>query len=355
MVEIRSYEGSAEELRNFVVGVWRDSYGGRMAFPLWTPEYFRWQVGIDTPAAAASPHLIAAYDDGKLVGTILGYPARFRTPLGERPGSQGSWLSVAREYRRQGVATQLRQELRRRHVEQGLAFQIGYGYFGSPHSLGPQFWESQRALGTTFLGRVGFWARVLNATRAAAWNVSKMEGLLTGSFGRLALRPAERPGPLTFRWYQPGDLAACARLTSGITAACDLALIWDDPDLDRQLSGGGVGRTLIAEQAGRVIGFVNWHSLPFLGRTEDIVAVVDVIATSGMSTGQQRRLLNAALARMMEEGAVLALKLRIGDYDRIPLATAGFVPRLPDSYILATWGGEPESFTRLSRMHLLWR
>lgn len=355
MVEIRSYDGSAEELRDFVVGVWRDSYGGRMAFPLWTADYFRWQLGVESPATAASPQLIAAYDAGRLVGTILGFDARFRTPLGERTGSQGSWLSVAREYRRQGVATQLRQELRRRHAERGLAFQIGYGYFGSPHSLGPSFWQSQRELGTTFFERVGFWARVLDATRAARFNVSRAEGLLTTTFGRLVLPPTESPGDLTIREYLTADLPACERLAADATADCDLALVWNQETLGRQLSGHGVGRTLVAEQGGQVVGFVNWHCLPFLGRTEEIVAVVDLIVMPRMSRIRQHRLLSAALKRMQSEGAVLALKLRIGDYERTPLLTTGWVPRWPDSYVLATWGAEPESLPEMTRMHLLWR
>lgn len=354
-MEIRSYDGSAETLRDFVVGVWRDTYGGRMAFPLWTPDYFRWQLGVESPAQATSPHLIAAYDGGRLVGTILGYPARFRTPLGERAGSQGSWLSVAREYRRQGVATQLRQELRRRHVEHGLGFQIGYGYFGSPHSLGPSFWQSQRELGTTFFNRVGFWARVLNATRAARFNLSRWEALLTNTLSRLVLPPLERPGHLVLRDYRSSDLADCERVVAAATGDCQLSLIWDATALDRQLSGGGVGQTLAAERDGRVAGLVNWHCLPFLGRTEDVVAVVDVLAMSELTLVEQHRLLWAALSRMQQAGAVLALKLRIGDYERTPLLTTGWVPRWPDSYVLATWGAEPEPFPELTRMHLLWR
>ena len=142
MVEIRSYEGTADELREFVVGVWRGSYAGRMAFPLWTPDFLRWQLGVE--GETPRDHLLAAYDKGRLIGTILGFPARFRTPEGERPGTQGSWLSIDPDYRRQGIATRLRQELRRRHAELGLAFQIGYGYFGSRHSVGPAFWKSER-------------------------------------------------------------------------------------------------------------------------------------------------------------------------------------------------------------------
>lgn len=354
MVEIRTYEDSPEALREFVVGVWRESYGGRMAFPLWTPDYFRWQLALGSDAPR-SEHLLAAYDGGRLVGALLGFPTRFRTPLGERDGTQGSWLSIARDYRRQGIATMLRQELRRRHLEQDLTFQIGFGYFGSPHSLGPSFWKSQRELGTVFLGRVGFWARVLDATRAARWNVSRWEGLLTRTFGRLTLPPREKSGTMLIREYRPADLPGCLELIAHTSANCDLSVVWSAASLQRQLEGGGVGRTLIAERDGIPVGFVNWHSLCFLGRTEETVSVIDLSVMPGLSRADQHRVLSTALSRMRSAGAALALKLRIGDHDWIPFVTTGFVPRLPDSYVLATWGAEPEPFPRLPRMHLLWR
>jgi GNAT superfamily N-acetyltransferase len=354
-VELRSYEGSAEELRDFVVRVWRETYGGRMAFPLWTADYLRWQLGID-PGLGHDPHqLLAAYDGARLIGTVLGFPAKYRTPQGERLGSQGSWLSVDHEYRRQGIATRLRQELRRRHAERGLAFQIGYGYFGSPHSLGPSFWQSQRELGTVFLNRVGFWARVLDNRKAIAWNLVGWERWLTQGFGWMVLAPRERSASLRFREYRADDLTACRQLVDRSTAGCELALVWDDASLQRQLSGGGVAQTLLAEKQGQVCGLVNWHCLPFLGRTEERLAVIDLVAWGELGLREQHQLMNAALLRMQNSGAALALKLRIGDHAWAPFVTTGFVPRWPDSYVLATWGQDPPDWPSLRRMHLLWR
>lgn len=353
MVEIRSYDGPAEELREFVVGVWRGTYGGRMAFPLWSPAYLRWQLGVEEDLP--HDHLLVAYDGSRLIGAILGFPVRYHSALGEQNGTQGSWLSIDPEYRRQGIATKLRQELRRRHQDLGLAFQIGYGYFGSKHSLGPSFWKSQRELGTTFLGRAGFWVRVLNSRRAADWNVIGWEGLLTRTFGWMAIPPWEHAGRLTFRSYEPQDAQACVELITRGTARCPFRLVWDAASLGRHLAGGGVARTLVAEEAGRPAGFVNWHCLPFLGRTEETIAVIDLIALDGLSLAGQFRTLNAALARMRAEGAALALKLRVGDYGLRPLLLTGFVPRLPDSYIMVTWAGEPQPIPTPSRLHLLWR
>jgi len=112
---------------------------------------------------------------------------------------------------------------------------------------------------------------------------------------------------------------------------------------------------LVAERNGTPVGFVNWHTLPFLGRTEERVAVIDLIALGELGRLEQRQMLNAALAAMQDEGAALALKLRIGDYAVWPLVATGFVPRLADSYIMVTWAGDPEPVPEPSRLHLLWR
>jgi hypothetical protein len=353
MVEVRPYEGSPEQLCEFVVHVWRETYGGRMAFPLWTPDYFRWQLGMD--GSQPRDHLLAAYDGERLIGAVLGYPVRFRTPLGAMEGTQGSWLSIDRDYRRRGVATQLRAELRRRHREQGLAFQVGYGYFGSRHSLGPAFWKSQRKQGTVEIGRAGFWARVLDAGRAAAWNVARWEGLLTRLSGPFLRRPGVRADGLEIRPFVAADAGACLELVNSSHSNVDFGIVWDQNALERHLDGGGVGQCLVTVKDGIPAGLVSFHCLPFLGRTEEIVGVVDIIAVGSLQAREQRRLINAALSAMQEQGAALALKLRIGDHPMLPMAACGFVPRLTDSYILVTWADEPQTLPPVHRLHLLWR
>ncbi len=353
MVEVRTFEGAGSDLHAFVVDVWRQSYAAQMSFPLWTAEYFDWQFGLNDDVPR--DHLIAAYDGSRLVGTLLGFSCRFRLHGETFGGSQGSWLSVAPEYRRSGVASQLREELRRRHREQNLRFQVGFGYFGSRHSLGPAFWSSQRKKGTTFLKKVGFWARVLRVWPAAQWSVSPFDRALIGGLGWLQLPPMYNLSKLTIRPFDPRDLSDCSRVIRDSHEALDFALIWDDSHLERQLEGRGVGKTLVAEVDGTVQGLVNYHCLPFLGRTEETVAVIDIIAASPLSWINQHRLICAALLQMKEEGAILALKLRICDYDTRPFWTTGFIPRLADSHVMLTWGDEPQPVPAIQRMHLLWR
>lgn len=124
MLEIRSFEGSPEELANFVVRQWTASYGGRMAVPDWSGDYFRWQLRMDEPEQRR--HVIAAYDGAQLAGVVPHFPMQFALDGEKFSASQASWLSVAPEFRGQGVAGKLIQGSRAIHRELGLRFQLGF-------------------------------------------------------------------------------------------------------------------------------------------------------------------------------------------------------------------------------------
>ncbi len=117
MLEVRTYEGSPEELAKFVVSQWTASYGGRMAVPDWSGDYFRWQLRMDEPEQRQ--HLIAAYDGAQLAGVVPHFPMQFSLDGEKFSASQASWLSVAPEFRGQGVAGKLIQGSRAIHRELG--------------------------------------------------------------------------------------------------------------------------------------------------------------------------------------------------------------------------------------------
>jgi hypothetical protein len=221
--------------------------------------------------------------------------------------------------------------------------------------MGPSFWNTQRKLGMVEIGRAGFWARVLDPKKAAAWNVVSWEGWLTRLSGPLLRTPRVKPGGWIIRPYAPQDLPACLEIVQKCHAKLDFAVVWTEERLARHLEGGGVGQCLVAEQDGQAAGLISFHCLPFLGRTEEIVGILDIVAIGELPRREQVRLLNAALAEMQSQQAVLALKLRIGDYPAGAFLTAGFVPRLTDSYILVNWAEEVKSLPAPRALHLLWR
>ena len=121
MLEIRPYEGSPEELSKFVVAQWTASYGGDMAVPRWSGDYFRWQLRMDEPCSVE--YLIAAYDGVRLAGVVPFFPSQFSIDGECFSASQASWLSVAPEFRGQAVGGKMIQTSQALHRELGLRFQ----------------------------------------------------------------------------------------------------------------------------------------------------------------------------------------------------------------------------------------
>ncbi|MEZ6057833.1 MAG: GNAT family N-acetyltransferase [Planctomycetaceae bacterium] len=353
MIQIRSFDGEIEELQQFIVSTWSHDYAGKMAFPLWPTEYFNWQLGIN--AGVSRDHLLAAYDDGKLVGCVLGVPYKFQIPSGILTGTLGSWLSIAPESRRLGIASQLKAEIIARHAAEGSAFQLGYRYFGSKHSKGSRFWKDDPLSPSQFLGRVGFLVRVLDAPRAAAWNVNMLDRVMIRLFSTWYPGPKQRQSTVTVRPYVPDDLPECLTLIHQQTEPMSLSLRWEADTLGRHLQPGSTGRSLVAVREGRVVGFVAYHAIPFQGLTTEPVGVIDIVQTTGMSFGEQRCLVDAMLYDLKNLGAVLALKLRIGDYGVASLLSLGFVPRAADSHLVANWATPRLPIPSSGNRHILWR
>lgn len=128
-MEIRSFDGTAEELSEFVVSTWKASYTGAVAVPNWTAEYFRWQLQMDS--VDNRQHLVAAYDDSKLAGVVLYFPRRFELDGQNIAGAHASWFSVHADYRRQGIGALLKSAAMDRSREQELQFHVGYVFHGS--------------------------------------------------------------------------------------------------------------------------------------------------------------------------------------------------------------------------------
>lgn len=352
MIELRTFADDPAELQRFVVGTWKQSYGGKMLCPLWPTDYFAWQFG--GPSGLERDHWVAAYDGGKLVGAVLGLPLRFQIGGREFGGTQGSWLSVDPEYRRQKVGSQLRAEMIRRHQERDLVGQLGYIFQGSLFSLGNPFWTSKNKQGSDVIRRVGKWVRVLNPRKAAAWNLSRAEALATTLAAPL-IRIPRRSTNGTIRAGRASDATVCVELANEASRATDFGIVWDEATLTRYLSGG-VGRSRVLERDGVVRGFCTYHLLPILGRTEESLGIIDLIVTRRLTAADARALVNDVLFDLNKAGAIVALRQNAGDLPWSLMLQTGFVPRLADSGVVCSWA-DPNNppVRRVNSLHVLWR
>jgi len=354
MLEIRPFEGTPDELSDFVVAQWQATYAGRMAVPGWSGDYFRWQLRMDEPEFRQN--LIAAYEGTRLAGVVPFFPMRFSLAGEQFDASQASWLSVSPDFRGQGVAGRMIEASRTLHRERGLRFQLGYAYFGHQSSKAPRFWRRTQVTTTATIRNAGFWVRILEASRMVDWNLSSFDRAITKLFSPFlgVTRVPSRPG-LVIRSAEFRDLRHCLSLAEKSTRHCDLRLVWNEDSLSRQLGLHGFSQALVAEEHGEVRGCITFHLLPMFGRTEERFGVLDLVLMSELSRPAQRALLNAALVTMHQQGAVAALKLRVGDYPRSLFLDWGWMPRPADSHVLVTWADEPRQLPGLNRIHVLWR
>ncbi|WP_397570774.1 hypothetical protein [Schlesneria sp. T3-172] len=354
MLEVRSFDGTAEELSDFVFQQWCATYEGRMLVPHWGADYFRWQLQMDDPQRRC--HLIAAYRGAKLAGVVLHFPMQFAIGKDVFTASQASWLSVSPEFRGQGVGSALNRGSRAFHRDRKLRFQLGFAYFGHRASLASRFWLKSQTDNTTPIRSAGFWIRILDSKATAEWNLNRWESGLTTIVSPLIPPPKVDSRPsLTIRPARTDDVTTCLALVNRATSHCDLRIVWNEETLSRQLGLHGFSKSLVAQVDGEVKGFVTFHILPIVGRNKVPVGILDLVVVSDLASSDRNSLVDAALLALQQEGAAFVLKLRVGDHPAGLFLRRGWYYQLPQSHVLVTWAEDAQKLPPLKRLHVLWR
>lgn len=356
MLETRAFEGTPEELSQFVCSTWKASYAGKMAVPNWTADYFRWQVRLHEPDAGR--RVTAVYSGSQLAGVLIFCPYDFELHGKQYRAAQSSWLSVSPEFRRMGVGKALQKGTIQACRDDGADFRIGYVYQGSSRSQGPLFWlqKGKPVQGKQALGpRLGFWVRVLDPGGAIRWNLSGLDRFLVRMV-RPLIPVAKPPKPIAgvdFREFRESDLDRCVELANAASEGKPLRILWNRDTLGSHLQG--FGKSVVATQDGILQGFIAFHVIDILARESAPIGIIDLICAKGLSSAASRGLLDSASAAMKQNGAVVALKLKTGDYPPRFFMRLGWAPRLADSQMVFTWCGEPRNASTTSQCHVLWR
>ncbi len=349
---VRPCTATSEQLQTFVEDTWTEAYRGRMAFPVWTAEYFDWIRA----SSDASNRCLCVYDQRELVAVLLGVQSRFQTPHSGFSGGHWSWLSVAKSHRGRGLAKRL--DATRVDLEKAARSDliVSYRFVGSRYSLAER--ESRLFPLKKFHQRLGFWARPLDGHRLHQWTINRAEGLLSRLV--MPVLPSVKwtganGGGNGIRLFHHGDLADCVQAAATQFRDCVLKVRWDKSSLRQQLTGSAISQTVVAEHQGRVQGFINFHILPFQARTRELVAVVDLICVNQLPARQQRALIKNALGLMRDQGAILALKIRCGDVSAPLMLATNFTPRWPDSSLVLQWTRSVQRIPKRRPIHVLWR
>lgn len=352
MLEIRTFDGGPEELAALANRVWRESYAGRMPAPLWGERFLRRELLCN--ADGDRELIVAAYDGSQLVGVHPARPIRIRLRGQELSASWGSFLTVDPAWRRQGVARQMIEESIARHRARGAVANFGFLYIRSSRSMGPKFWLRESA-GPRLVRKLGMWVRPIDHATVARFELYPAEAWGTRLLSLVHRGPLPPTNMEGIRLYRHGDLADCRTLWEDASRGADLAYLWDDDSLDRQLGFAGVGRTVVLVKGEQVAGLVNYTLLNILGRIPMTVALVDGLALGALPWADRYRLLRAAINQISADGAKAVLVLRGSwQYARELLAT-GFLPFPPEYYYVATPTCGEASFEKIGRVHVLWR
>lgn len=351
MIRVETYQGTPEELAEFVGSVWAASYAGKMIFPKWTADYFRWQFRWKDKQAP--DYLLAAYDGDRLAGVLLGTDFAFRTKTDVLPGAQWSWLSIHHDYRGRGITKALDNERIRRHQTSHAPLSVSFRFFGSKHSQAEQLREDSPT--KRFHGKIGNWARVLDAERFARWSYSRLEGMAARCIVPLAPRVRGIATGEGIREYASRDLDACLALVRQSQSKASLWIDWTRDQLAHQLGGSPVSQTLVLQENGSLEGLINFHILSMQSRTVEKVAIIDLMVFGKVSIARQTQLLRAVLSRLADQQVILIVKPRLGETPLWPLMRLWFAPQPDSSYLVLQSAGEPLPTLPAGPMHILWR
>ena len=351
MIEIRTYDGDADDLANFTQRVWRSDYEGNMLVPYWNAKYFEWQILSDP--LENRDYWVAAYDKTKLVGCLLAEPCRLRIGNDRIPATTGSWFTVDPEYRPQMVGLQLLSEQRRRHRERGAMGMLGYVYYGAETSMGPDFWLKMPD--TVILGNVGFWIRIIDYDAMSKAVLTKRDAFVARALKMVQRPPSNESRVNGIRPYNTKDLEHCLAITNKINDNIDMAYWWSQSRLSHQLSYKDIPKTFVSEDAGGINGIINYYRLDLIGKLPFKTGIIDLLATTDLAPQVSRDLISAALGELKNADVTVAMLLRLPCYSKKLMLRCGFVPMPSDSYVVCTCMDSTFDLKKIKRFQIPWR
>ncbi|MGR3802532.1 hypothetical protein [Marinibacterium profundimaris] len=320
-LSIRPFDGTPEQLSDFVMAHWSQQYRDQAILPVWTGDYFAWQL----PALLTDDRslILAGYDGDRLIAVFPMEDTPIRLQGKPYNASTGSWYTVDPAYQRSGIARDALDALRREHAERDMACMIGFVNAANYPGKGRGFWHS------VFPEHVAFdkpilWVLTLNAAATARASPTFMDRVGSHIGGICAW--GGRADQSGIRPYTAADKAACHALMTRKMAGFDMAYDWSADRLHHHLTHGPLPRARVLEEKGEITGFVAYHVMDAVGCAPCRMGMVDTLADDGLSARDSRRLLSAAVADMREAGADFAVMLAHPIHQRATLLANGFMP-----------------------------
>jgi hypothetical protein len=318
-IEIRHHDGDFSDIAELGRRVWIPEYGGRIWVVIPDADILGARLAGPTGAFC-----LAAYDGGKLVGSVAALPQTVR--VGSAVHSIALCTGFTADPAHRNVALPLVERLRRENEERGVAFATGM-VLDDPRSASFRFWSKyQQAFPQNFrlLFRGGYWAKFLEPRILARASIEAWERACSRMLG-----PLLRMGPLgheaPLRRYRAADLVRCGELVERASTGLDWAQTWSASALSYQLSNPAV-RTFVLDRDGQVDAFASYSWCTLLGREPIRAAMISLWADAGLGTGERARMLGRLCRIMREDDMHAVVAVRSAMIPAAALVANVFVP-----------------------------
>jgi hypothetical protein len=318
-IEIRHHEGDFSDIAELGRRVWIPEYGGRI-----------WVVVPDADilgarlAASTGAYCLAAYDGGKLVGSVAALPQTVR--VGSAVHSIALCTFFTADPAHRNVALPLIERLRRENEERGVSFATGM-VLEDARSASFRFWSKyQQAFPQNFrlLFRGGYWAKFLEPRLLARASIEAWERTCARMLGPvLRMRPLGDDAPL--RPYRAADLARCVELIERAWAGLDWAQTWSASTLSYHLINPAM-RSFVLERDGEVHALASYSWCTLLGREPIRAAMINLWADAGLGTGERARMLGRLCRIMREDDMHAVVAVRSAMIPAAALVANVFIP-----------------------------
>lgn len=314
------FRGDVAELEQMALTSYRDEYQLESYINNYTAQRFDYLFG----ALKERDHLLAAYEDGKLLAFTAMIPRRYHFRGEIYRALLGCLMVTRKEAHRHGLAIGVGMKalelFEKYHYDFALAF-LDSGHRSS------QMIKKLKAAGNHIhrVKRMAAIFRALDLDQVFGFQELKWhERAAMKLFMLDHLEAQSLPDPI--RAYEPRDLPACHQLLDSYRNKVTLARVIEPEELGRELSFPGVAHTLVWEDAGRIRGLINWVLIDHVGKITQPWAWLNHIYLDDLNPNEQSKLVRAFLMKAKQQGVAAVLEWFKNYYPKMPLWKNRFVP-----------------------------
>jgi hypothetical protein len=332
-VTYEPFNGDVEQLEELAITAFRDEYG-LDSFPnIYCQRYFDYLFG----GMEERDHLVAAYEDGRLMSFAAFIPRRYHFQGDIYRGAMGCLLVTRKEAHRRGIAIGLAYsvfEANEAVKEQNYDLCVAYLEKGHRSS---KMIAKLKAGGHPihWLKSMYVIIRAIDLPKIfAAENVKWYERAAMRAIRLDKLSEDSPPGAV--RDYKPSDLEQCLARFDEYKDTTTLARVFEPAELARELSYGDVSHTLVWDEGGDIRGLINWVIVDHVGKFTQPWAWINNVYLHGLDRAGQRELVRAFLLKVREQGAAGVVEWFKNYYPKRALWTNRFIP-FPRGMDMIAW------------------